>query len=271
MSPNAAMLRRARILERVSGGQACHVTELAKAFGVSEMTVRRDLDALAATGRIVRTHGGAVSGGGVIFEFRFLERAAVNRPAKRAIAERAAALVEDGAHVLLDSGTTTLEVARALRTRRDLTVITTSLPIASELQYNAGIQVILLGGRVRRDSPDLSGALTLRTLDTLRADIAILGADAVDRQGNCYHGDIEVAHLVAAMTAIAERIYVVADSSKLGRRALGRMGRAAGWAGLITDAGAAPAMSRALKRNGVHLIKAQTAPDKQPAERKKRK
>ncbi len=250
------MARRERILARMSAGRECQVGALAAELGVSEMTVRRDLDALAAEGKLVRTYGGAAPAAGVVFEFRFLERAGERREAKAAIAARAAALVPDGSTVLLDSGTTTLALARALRGRRGLTVITTSLPIASELQYCETVDVILLGGRLRRDAPDLSGALTLRALEGLHADVAFLGADAIDAQGVCYHADLEVAHLVAAMAGAADTVYVVADSSKIGRSATGRMGCLRDWAGLVTDGGLELAAMRRLKGAGVRVLRA---------------
>jgi len=252
----SATKRKDAILERLGRGEECHVTSLAEAFGVSEMTVRRDLDALAAQGQIVRTHGGAAPGSGVVFQFRFLERAGEHGAAKEAIARRAAELVPDGATVALDSGTTTLALARELRGKRGLTVITTSLPVASELQHSDAVEVILLGGRIRRDSPDLSGALTLRSLEVLHADMAFFGADAVDLRGTCYQGRIEVAHLLETMASIADTVYVVADSSKLGSTATARVGSLRSWKGLITDSGLTAAAQRKLRAAGVNVIKA---------------
>ncbi|MBN1558031.1 MAG: DeoR/GlpR transcriptional regulator [Lentisphaerae bacterium] len=258
MRSSRAVRRQETILGRVRAGRACHVGTLARQLGVSEMTVRRDLDALAAEGRIVRTHGGAAPASGVVFQFKFLERAAEHRAAKEAIARRAAGLVPDGAAVALDSGTTTLALARALRARDGLTVITSSLPIASELQYCEAMEVILLGGRLGRGSPDLGGALALRALEALHADIAFLGADAVAADGTCYHASLEVAHLVGAIAGIADAVYIVADSSKLRRTATARAGSLADWAGLITDAGLSSRVRRSLKAAGVNLIEVQS-------------
>ena len=108
----------------------------------------------------------------VSFEFEFLNRVKENQSAKEAIAVAAAAEVKDGESVMLDSGTTTRELAKQLRGKQALTVITSSLPIAAELQYDQQIEVLLLGGRLRASSPDLAGALTERNLETLRADVA---------------------------------------------------------------------------------------------------
>ena len=116
----------------------CSVEILARQLAVSDMTIRRDLERLAEQGRIVRTRGGAAPAEHVLFEFQFLQRARQNHHQKQAIGATAAALIEDGQSVLLDSGTTTLAVARHLVNRRGLVVITTSLPIAAMLQPASG-------------------------------------------------------------------------------------------------------------------------------------
>ena len=223
------------------------------------MTIRRDLDSLAAEGRIVRTYGGAAPASGVVFEFRFLERANERRAAKEAIGRRAGELVTDGMTVMLDSGTTTLALARQLRGKQGLTIVTTSLPIASELQHCDAIDVILLGGRLRRDAPDLFGALTLRMLEELHADVAFLGADAIDLKGTVYNRSVEVAHLITAMAGVSDVVYAVADSSKVGRTALGRIGSLAQWAGLITDGDLDDTTARKLRARGAKVIRAQNA------------
>ncbi len=244
------------ILGLVRDGEECSVSDLSVRFGVSEMTVRRDLDALAAEGRVVRTHGGATAASGVVFEFRFLERAREHRVAKRQIAAKAASLVTDGMTIMLDSGTTTLALAEALRGKRDLTVITTSLPIASALQYSDAIDVVLLGGHLRRDAPDLSGALTLQGLEGLHADAAFVGVDALGVDGTTYSHSIEVAHLIASMAAAADVVYVVADSSKIGRASLAKSGSLSEWDALITDPDLDAAKARELKKHGVKVIRA---------------
>ena len=246
--------RRQRILERLNAEGECPVARLSEALAVSQMTVRRDLDALAREGRITRTHGGAAPAARVTFDFQFLARGEAHREAKDAIAQAAAALAGAGESVVLDSGTTTLAVARALRTRPVKTVITTSLPIASELQYVAGLELVLLGGTLRRESPDLAGSLTEANVEGLRADVAFLGADAVDAAGTASSASLALARLIAKLAAAARRVYIVADSSKLGRSALARIGSLRDWSGLITDGGAAPGVLATLRKAGVTVI-----------------
>ena len=246
--------RRGMILGVLRNLRECSVAQLAAECGVSEMTVRRDLADLAAEGRVIRTHGGAALSDRVSFEFKFLQRTEQNASAKSQIAWAAAQRVEAGQTVLLDSGTTTLAVGRALRGLERLTVITTSLPIASELQYCPGMEIILLGGRLRADAPDLEGTLTLRGLELVHADVAFVGADAIDNDGRTYSESLEVAHLLERMCAAASCVYVVADSSKMGKTALGAFGSLAQCSGLITDGAITRERRKAIEKNGGKII-----------------
>lgn len=250
------ILRQQQIAQRIAQRGECSIEELAEHFGVSGMTVRRDLQTLADQGKVIRTHGGAAMAERISFEFDFINRVRNHQSAKESIAAAAAALVRDGESVMLDSGTTTLELAKHLRTRHGLTVVTSSLPIAAQLQYNRQIEVLLLGGRLRASSPDLAGAITEMNLENLRADVAFLGADAIDRTGAVYQTCPEVARMLTKMAASAGRVYVIADGSKLGQTALWRFGRLSDWAALITDASADRSLLASLKKAGVRIIKA---------------
>jgi len=241
-------------MDHLTAQGEAQVAELSSLLGVSDMTIRRDLDTLALSGKVIRTHGGAALSGRVVFDFQFLERTREQETAKRQIAETAAGLVQDGQSVLLDSGTTTLAVAHALKSKKRLTVITTSLPIASELQGCEHIDLILLGGALRREAPDLIGPLTESNLEQLKADIAFIGADAVDGNGQAYNHSMAVARMLARMATSARQVYVVADSTKIGQTALARFGNLKNWNGLITDRGLAPIQTASLKRAGSTVI-----------------
>ncbi len=143
-----------------------------------------------------------------------------------------------------------------IKDRKGLTVITTSLPIASELQYCQSIETLLLGGFLRHGAPDLAGSLTESNLENLRADIAFIGADGIDSQGNVYNRSMPVGRMLAKMAASADKVFVVADHSKLGRTALMRYGNIARWSGLITDRNAENGALSALRRAGAHVIRA---------------
>ncbi len=237
----------------------CSVEFLAAELQVSDMTIRRDLQQLAAEDRVVRTHGGASPAERVMFDFPFLREAEQNRQQKQSIGAHAAMLIEDGQSVMLDSGTTTLALARQLLRRQRLAIITTSIPIAAVLQPAIGVETILLGGIVRRDAPDMAGPLTEANLDAFHADLAFVGADAVGLNGDLYNASMTVGRMLMKMTGRAGAVYVVADSSKIGRTALSRFGNAASLQGLITDAGLPDADRKALESAGVRVIIAEPA------------
>ncbi len=246
--------RQRKICELIAQRGQCTVQELSQILGVSGMTIRRDLQVLEQQGHIVRTHGGAALGYRAVFEFDFLKKVRLNLPAKEAIARAAVELLRDCSSLMLDASTTTLAIARHLRGRTGLTVITTSLPAASELQHEPGIDVLLPGGYLRPHSPDLSGPLTEMNLADLHAEVAILGADAIDKQGYVYTNPPDTTDALLRMAASADRVYIAADSSKLGRRGLRRFGRLTQWAGLITDSRADPRFLDALRNQGVRIL-----------------
>jgi DeoR family transcriptional regulator, fructose operon transcriptional repressor len=247
--------RQQEILGILENTDECSIERFAEKFGVSGMTIRRDLETLAKQGRIIRTHGGAVLAAGVNFEFAFLRRTKLNQPQKRAIGQLAAALVGEGQSVLLDSGTTTLAIAERLRTKRRIKVITTSLPIASMLQHNDSIELNLLGGRLRAGSPDLSGALTESNLDLLCADIAFVGADAIDGKGSVFTDSADLPGMLTKMIRSARIAYIVADSTKLGRTAVWRFGDLKQLGGMITDSKAPASFVSGLARLGIKVIR----------------
>ncbi|MES2693689.1 MAG: DeoR/GlpR family DNA-binding transcription regulator, partial [Verrucomicrobiota bacterium] len=191
--PPAARLTGIR--DRFASQTGVSVSELAVEFGVSEMTIRRDLSQLESQSHIHRTHGGAVLTERMMFEFDYRERREANRAAKRAIAAEARRLIQPGQRLILDNGTTTLELACLLRDGEGLTIITPSLAVASELQHAAGVEVVLLGGVIRRGSPDLTGPATEHCLELFSADIAFQGADGIGLDGKIYNSDLRLARV----------------------------------------------------------------------------
>jgi DeoR/GlpR family transcriptional regulator of sugar metabolism len=229
------------------------IGEMAAVLGVSEMTIRRDLDRLEANGYVRRTHGGAVLAERLVFEFGFAARRQANHAAKAAIAAAAVKLIRPGDRLILDAGTTTLELARLLPAIPGLTVITPSLAVASELQFAEQIQTILLGGVLRRGSPDLSGEVCEAVLDMLKADLAFQGADGIDENGTLYTADLRVARLDQKIRLSANRTYILADSRKVGRTALACHGRLQDVTGWITDSGIPKAALTSLRRLGTQI------------------
>jgi len=246
--------RQLRIRERLSAQPGVSITELAAEFGVSEMTVRRDLTALEGQAHIQRTHGGAVLTEKMILEFNYRERREQNRAAKQAIAAAARQLVQPGQRLILDTGTTTLELACLLRDGENLTVITPSLAVASELQHAPGVEVVLLGGVMRRGSPDLTGPVTEHCLELFSADFVFQGAEGIGLDGAIYNTDLRLARVDKLMRRVARKSCLLADSTKLGTTALARSGVLADVDFLITDRGANPAVLRQFGRMGPRVL-----------------
>jgi DeoR/GlpR family transcriptional regulator of sugar metabolism len=250
--PSAA--RQLRIRERLAERPGISVREIAEEFGVSEMTVRRDFAALEGRSQLERTHGGAILSQRMMLEFDYRERREVFRAEKRAIAAEARKLVHPGQRLILDTGTTTLELAALLKDGKDLTVITPSLAVASELQHAPGVEVILLGGIIRRGSPDLTGPVTEHCLELFSADIAFQGADGIGEDGSIYNSDVRLARVDKLMRRMARECCVLADHSKIGATALARSGNLADVHRFITDRRAPAAALRRFARMGPKVV-----------------
>ncbi|MFA5688659.1 MAG: DeoR/GlpR family DNA-binding transcription regulator [Kiritimatiellales bacterium] len=245
------------IKDALSKEQGVSISRLAQAYGVSEMTIRRDLRKLEESGTVQRTHGGALPTERMLFEFDFSVRRSDNRAEKQAIAMEALKLISPGDRLILDNGTTTLELAMLLRDYRDLTVVTPSLAVAAALQFSEGIEVVLLGGVLRRGKPELTGIVTEKILSMFAVDIAFQGADGIGLDGTLYTGDPRVAEVDRRIRAQAERTYVLANSSKIGKTALIAHGSLQDTKALITDAGISSAHRKALKNSGTQFILAE--------------
>jgi len=154
---------------------------------------------------------------------------------------------------LLDTGTTTLEIARALVSNRKVTVITTSLAIVSELQFVDNIETVLLGGFLRKGSPDIHGPLTEQNLAQFSCDIAFVGADAFDETATTYTDDLRVLNFDRQMAKIARRVVVVADSSKFGRQGTCKVFTPKEYNQLITDSQLSSKAVKIIKKTGINL------------------
>jgi len=247
-----------RIREYLSQQSGVSISDLAKDFNVSEMTIRRDMAAMEGESDIQRTHGGAVLSQRMMLEFDYREKRAQNREAKIAIAHEARKLVKEGQRIILDTGTTTLELATLLRDAIDLTVITASLAVASEPQHTEGVEVILLGGIIRRGSPDLTGPATEHCLDLFAADILFQGADGIGHDGRIYNSDLRLARVDKQMRLVADRCYVLADHTKIGRTSLACSGSLKDVDMLITNEGVTRNVMRRFVKIGTKVIAVKT-------------
>ena len=212
--------------------------ELAETLGVDSSTIRRDLDHLARAGHVQRTHGGArLVAGAVDLPYEMKEREHLD--AKAAIGRAGALLVADGERVLLDSGSTTYELARELRGRQDLAIVTNDLRIAQLVTGFPGVQLLVTGGELLRSTYTLFGDRSVEFVRELSVDHAFLGADAIDVSGITNTNTLEVP-LKRAMIDVAGAAIVLADSSKFGERALVRVAEIAEVDLIITDDGLPP-------------------------------
>jgi DeoR/GlpR family transcriptional regulator of sugar metabolism len=216
-----AETRRRILLDLVARQGFATLDELVRAVGVSESTVRRDLEALNLGGQVKRTHGGAVYPGEARGLPAFEDRAATAAAEKQAIGRAAAALLDDGDTVLLDGGTTTLEVARAL-VGRPMQVVTNSLPIAQLLASSATVDLILIGGFVYPRTGVALGPLAVATMQGIRVKTAILGAGGIVADG-IYNHNLLLVETERQMMACGQDVMIVADGSKFGRQALARL------------------------------------------------
>ena len=242
--------RQVKIREALKDSQQVSIPRLAGLLGVSEMTVRRDLEKLEDSGQVRRTRGGAVPTERMEFEFDFTLRRKANQRQKQAIAAEAATLIEAGQRIILDTGTTTLELAYLLKDFKDITVITPSLAVASVLQFSPEIQTVLLGGIIRLGSPDLTGPVTENNLDSFAVDIAFQGADGIGLDGALYNSDLRIANVDRKIRQRAEKTYILADSSKVGKTSLVTNSFIYEVEALITDGAMATEHCRAFEEMG---------------------
>ena len=210
--------RRRRILEELRRHGAVRTVELARAFSVSPMTIRNDLAALARKGLIEKVHGGAVVKEPIAAEPSYYEKASRNIEEKRRIGRKAAELIKEGMAVFIGNGTTTMEIVRALKEKPvpNIRVFTNALTHAVELAEIPGIEVYVIGGRLRGISYALVGSLAHRSIEGVYFDIAFLGANGIDSTCGVTIPSLEEAETAANILKHAQQIAIVADHSKFG-------------------------------------------------------
>jgi DeoR/GlpR family transcriptional regulator of sugar metabolism len=206
--------RRSLILDRLRSQGRVLAADLTSELGVSSDTVRRDLRELDDAGLLRRVHGGALPRHGDASPFATRQRRAPE--AKASIARRAAACVNEGQVVVLDGGTTTLQLACALRDDLRASVITTSPPIALALADHPGLEVTVVGGALRPSALVTVGAAAVDALRMIRADIAFLGVCGLHPEIGVTTEDLEERHVKAAMIEGAGEVVALADHDKLG-------------------------------------------------------
>ncbi len=205
--------RRQQILVRLERDGKVVASELVTALGVSEDTVRRDLRELAAGGLVQRVHGGALPPAPVAASFT--QRLSVAAEAKAHLAKAALPLIETANVLLLDGGTTALELARRLPPERDCTVLTNAPPVAEALAAHPGVEVILIGGRLLKREQVAVGAATVDALRQVRADACVLGICSLHPDLGVTVTDHDESHVKRAMIAASAEVIALATADKL--------------------------------------------------------
>lgn len=218
-TPLFAEERRIRIVDYVETHRQATVAELVDEFSVSSATIRNDLRDLARAHLLIRTHGGAIVKGQTGFELPTNQKTDQNLEAKRTIARLALELVSEGDTVVLDSGTTTLELAKLLGGRSGVSVVTNSLPIGLVLEEVKSIQILLLGGVVRKGFHCTVGLARHDLLAGLTVDKAFMGLNGLSLTKGASTPDLTHAEIKRKMISIANQVILLCDSSKIGRDA----------------------------------------------------
>lgn len=245
--------RQRAILDMLGRDGRVLVTDLAKHFHTSQVTIRKDLEILHSKGRIHRTHGGAlVSRESALEDPTLREKEKLHSKEKLQIAAAAVRMISEGQVVILDSGTTTTAIARALRNFQNLTVITNAVNIAAELSGSA-VEVILTGGNLRKNSFSLVGPIAEETLHRLNADILFLGVDGFDVRYGLSTPNLLEAKVNRAMMDVSKKVVAVCDSSKFGKRSLSMIAPPSALHQIITDRSAPKTDLAVLKKSGIEV------------------
>jgi DeoR/GlpR family transcriptional regulator of sugar metabolism len=253
--PDLAARRRQRLAALVEARGSARLEELSAALGVSSATVRRDLDAISAAGRLRRVHGGVVATDPRLDEPQFDVKAGAAAAEKERIAAAALRLLGPTDTIYLDSGSTVLALARLLHGWDRLAVVTNSLPVATEL-VGRGPRLLVVGGELRPTSRAIVGPLTRHLLEQVHVDRAVMGTYALSLADGLTTTDPAEAYTKSFVMTRASEVILLADSGKLGTRSFVAAGRIDDIDVLVTDRGIDRATASALARRGVRVVTA---------------
>lgn len=248
--------RQQEILRLARDGGRVDVVSLAEEFQVTAETIRRDLKALDRAGLLRRVHGGAIPVGRLDFEPDLTERESTAADEKDRIAKAALAELPTEGTLILDAGTTVARLAAALPLEAELTVVTHSLPIAARLADHPGLQLHLVGGRVRHRTRAAVDAWALRAYGEIRADVLFVAANGYSAEHGLTTPDLAEAAVKRAAIAAARRVVLLADSTKHGQEHFARFGGLSDVDLLITDSGLSPEDAAVIERGGTEVVRA---------------
>ena len=250
----SSLERQNLIIQFIHRSHRISISELCESFSVSEATARRDLENLATQGKIQRVHGGAIALTENPPESPILQRERENADEKARIGKVAAALVQDGQTVFLGSGTTVLEVARALRGRSTITVITNSLPVVNVFAGLENINLICLGGMLRYSELSFIGHITEQALVGVHADLVFIGTRAISLEHGLTHEYLPETLTDRAILKVGQEIIVVADHTKFERTATIVLAPLESIHTLVTDNAASQDFTDSLNSRGIRVI-----------------
>ncbi len=247
-------LRHEKILEYIREKKSAEVSSLCQVFNVTDMTIRRDLDELASKGLLVRTHGGAVSSKfSQVQEKPFEVRLISQLAQKRAIARKALTYLAPEDKIFMNSSSTVFCMAQAIDNERSFLIATEATNIANELNTRQNTSVIQIGGELRKNTISCVGHYAEEMIRRFHFDTAFIGINGLDDDGNLFCGSIQEAGIYRAIFDSTDRIYVLADSSKMGKTDFAYIGKIRNITGLITDKGIETALQRKIEKAGIDV------------------
>jgi len=252
---NSTVARRNQIMKKLDRDSEVFVDELSKEFEVSEVTIRNDLDQLEQKQLLIRARGGAMKYvGRVGVDHQISEKDKINLEEKKLIGVKAASLISDSEIILIDSGTTTAEMAKNLDSIDNLTVITNAINIAVILMNKTNINLIIPGGFMRKNSQSLVGPMAETSLRNFTVDKAFIGVDGIDSRHGLYTPNIEEAYLNKKMIEMSNESILLTDSSKFGKKSFAFICDINKIGHVVTDTNILDEDRKRLEENGVEVI-----------------
>ena len=245
--------RKQKILELLKQNTKLFVPELCKIFDVSSATIRNDLRELSNAGLIQRTHGGALLLEQASYELDTSQKEIKNVNEKKALAQFAASLINDGDSIALDTGTTTMELAKQICQKNGLTIVLNDIEIARFLEDNSTANIVLAGGMLRRKFHCLIGNMAVRDLQSFQVDKAFMATNGISAKNGLSTPDMNVAEIKKTIMEISHEVIVITDSSKLGGISFARFAPITKINRLIMDSKGDPKELVAIRESGVEV------------------
>ncbi len=245
--------RHQHILEALKRKGSVQVLDLCQELDVSSVTIRKDLQFLEDKNQLFRTHGGATLTNPYIGDRPVIEKVGIKSAEKEKIGQYGAGLIEPNDSILIASGTTVFYLAKNIQPKGNVTVLTSALNVAIEIAHHPGIEVVQLGGIMRKTSSSVTGTYAEKILEDFSCSKLFLGVDGIDLEFGLTTSNILEAQLNRKMIAAARKTIILADSSKFGKRAFGKICDLDGIEQIITDGDVSPHIVTELKAKGIEV------------------